>query len=47
MSEGTQYTGGIVNGRCYARKALEDEPPLYYNGNFHFQGAPYKQCISS
>ena len=39
MSEGTQYTGGFVNGRCFAKKALEDGPPLYYNGDFHFQGA--------
>lgn len=47
MSEGIQYTGGFVNGRCYAREALEDGPPLYFNGDFHFQGAPYKWHISS
>lgn len=42
MSEGTQYTGGFVNGRCYTRKALEDGPPLYYSGDFHFQGTSHK-----
>jgi hypothetical protein len=42
MSEGTQYSGGFVNGRCYTRKAVMDGPPLYYNGDFHFQGASYK-----
>ena len=47
MPEGTQYTGGFVNGRCYARKALEDGPPFYYNGDFHFQGASYKPYASS
>ena len=40
MSEGTHHTGGFINGRCYAEKAPEDGPPLYHNGDFHFQGAP-------
>ncbi|KAF9652079.1 DUF300-domain-containing protein [Thelephora ganbajun] len=37
MSEGTQNEGGFVNGRCYAKKAPQDGPPLYTNGDFHFQ----------
>ena len=47
MSEGTQYSGGFVNGRCFVEKALKDGPPLYYNGDFHFQGASLQQRISS
>lgn len=42
MSEGTQYTGGYVDGRCYVEKAVEDGPPLYSNGDFHFQGTPHQ-----
>ena len=45
MSEGTQ-TGGFINGRCYAEKAPEDGPPLYSNGDFHFQGASRGRFVS-
>ncbi|KAF9783760.1 organic solute transporter Ostalpha-domain-containing protein [Thelephora terrestris] len=37
MSEGIQYSGGFVNGRCYTKKAVQAGPPLYYNGDLHFQ----------
>ena len=47
MSEGTHLTGGFINGRCYAEKAPEDGPPLYYNGDFHFQGVSYRKSVSS
>ena len=47
MSEGTQHNGGFVNGRCYAEKAPEDGPPLYHNGDFHFQGPSRIRSTSS
>ena len=39
MSGGVHEDGGFVNGRCYAEKAPQNEPPLYHNGDFQFQGA--------